>query len=163
MIYNFAICLFVGAVRLIALFNKKVARMVKGEREAFDVLARKIDPQAKYIWFHAASLGEFEQGRPLIELIRRNYPQYKILQTFFSPSGYEVRKDYRGADVVCYLPLDTPRNVRRFLDAAHPCAAFFIKYEFWKTILVRFIVVGCRSTASVPSSVRSKCSFGGTV
>lgn len=135
MIYNFAICLFVGAVRLIALFNKKVARMVKGEREAFDVLARKIDPQAKYIWFHAASLGEFEQGRPLIELIRRNYPQYKILQTFFSPSGYEVRKDYRGADVVCYLPLDTPRNVRRFLDAAHPCAAFFIKYEFWKNYL----------------------------
>lgn len=135
MIYNLAICLFVGAVRIASLFNKKISKMVKGEREAFAVLERQIDPQAKYIWFHAASLGEFEQGRPLIELIRKRYPQYKILQTFFSPSGYEVRKDYRGADVVCYLPLDTPRNVRRFIDAAHPCMAFFIKYEFWKNYL----------------------------
>lgn len=136
--------------------------MVKGEREAFDVLARKIDPQAKYIWFHAASLGEFEQGRPLIELIRRIILNTKSCRRFLA-FGLRGAQGLPGADVVCYLPLDTPRNVRRFLDAAHPCAAFFIKYEFWKTILVRFIAVGCRSTASVPSSVRSKCSFGGTV
>lgn len=135
MIYNLAIYIYVSAVRLAALFNKKVSKMVKGEKEAFSVLKRQIDPQAKYIWFHAASLGEFEQGRPLIELIRKRFPQYKILQTFFSPSGYEVRKDYKGADVVCYLPLDTPRNVRRFINAARPCMAFFIKYEFWKNYL----------------------------
>lgn len=98
--------------------------MVKGEKEAFAVLKKQIDPQAKYLWFHAASLGEFEQGRPLIEQIRKQYPQYKILQTFFSPSGYEVRKDYKGADVVCYLPLDSPRNVKKFIDTAHPYMAF---------------------------------------
>ena len=131
MIYNFVIALYISAVHLAALFNKKVAKMVKGEKEAFAVLKKQIDPQAKYLWFHAASLGEFEQGRPLIEQIRKQYPQYKILQTFFSPSGYEVRKDYKGADVVCYLPLDSPRNVKKFIDLAHPYMAFFIKYEFW--------------------------------
>ena len=109
--------------------------MVKGEKESFTVLKQHIDPQAKYLWFHAASLGEFEQGRPLIERIRQQYPQYKILQTFFSPSGYEVRKDYKGADVVCYLPLDSPRNVKKFIDLAHPYMAFFIKYEFWRNYL----------------------------
>lgn len=124
MIYNFVIALYISAVHLAALFNKKVAKMVKGEKEAFAVLKKQIDPQAKYLWFHAASLGEFEQGRPLIEQIRKQYPQYKILQTFFSPSGYEVRKDYKGADVVCYLPLDSPRNVKKFIDLAHPYMAF---------------------------------------
>lgn len=79
--------------------------------------------------------GEFEQGRPLIESIRERYPDYKILQTFFSPSGYEVRKNYRGADIVCYLPFDKPRNVKKFLDIVNPCMAFFIKYEFWKNYL----------------------------
>lgn len=135
MIYNLVIYLYVSAVRLAALFNKKVSTMVKGEKDAFSVLQRHIDPKAKYIWFHAASLGEFEQGRPLIEEIRKHYPEYKILQTFFSPSGYEVRKDYKGADVVCYLPLDTPAHARRFVELAHPCMAFFVKYEFWKNYL----------------------------
>lgn len=135
MIYNLVIYLYVSAVRLAALFNKKVSAMVKGEKDAFSVLQRRMDPKAKYIWFHAASLGEFEQGRPLIEEIRKRYPEYKILQTFFSPSGYEVRKDYKGADVVCYLPLDTPANARRFVELAHPCMAFFVKYEFWKNYL----------------------------
>ena len=135
MIYNFVIGLYISAVHLAALFNKKVAKMVKGEKESFTVLKQHIDPQAKYLWFHAASLGEFEQGRPLIERIRQQYPQYKILQTFFSPSGYEVRKDYKGADVVCYLPLDSPRNVKKFIDLAHPYMAFFIKYEFWRNYL----------------------------
>lgn len=135
MIYNLVIYLYVSAVRLAALFNKKVSAMVKGEKDAFSVLQRRMDPKAKYIWFHAASLGEFEQGRPLIEEIRKCYPEYKILQTFFSPSGYEVRKDYKGADVVCYLPLDTPAHARRFVELAHPCMAFFVKYEFWKNYL----------------------------
>lgn len=127
--------LYTSAVHIAALFSKKVAKMVKGEKEAFSVLAQKIEPGVKYLWFHAASLGEFEQGRPLIEEIRRTHPEYKILQTFFSPSGYEVRKDYKGADIVCYLPLDTPRNVKRFIELAHPSKAFFIKYEFWKNYL----------------------------
>lgn len=127
--------LYTSAVHIAAFFSKKVAKMVKGEKEAFSVLAQKIEPGTKYLWFHAASLGEFEQGRPLIEEIRRTHPEYKILQTFFSPSGYEVRKDYKGADIVCYLPLDTPRNVKRFIELAHPSKAFFIKYEFWKNYL----------------------------
>ncbi len=109
--------------------------MWRGERQAFDVLRSKVDPQAHYIWFHAASLGEFEQGRPLIEFIRRRFPAYRILLTFFSPSGYEVRKDYQGADIICYLPIDTISNARRFLRLVRPEIAFFIKYEFWYNYL----------------------------
>lgn len=109
--------------------------MWRGEREAVDLLKEKVDPTAKYVWFHAASLGEFEQGRPLIEQLKATHPEYKILLTFFSPSGYEVRKNYEGADIVCYLPLDTIRNARRFLRAVHPVMAFFIKYEFWYNYL----------------------------
>jgi len=109
--------------------------MSKGHFVVFEKLRQQIDPEAQYLWFHAASLGEFEQGRPLIEKIRTRYPDYKILLTFFSPSGYEVRKHYRGADVVTYLPMDKPRNVRRFLDLTNPKMAFFIKYEFWKNYL----------------------------
>jgi 3-deoxy-D-manno-octulosonic-acid transferase len=135
MIYNLVIYLYLLGVKIAALFQSKPAKMVQGHREVFDILREKIDPRAKYIWFHAASLGEFEQGRPLIERIRRDHPEYKILQTFFSPSGYEVRKNYAGADVVCYLPFDTPRNVRRFIDLARPAMAFFIKYEFWQNYL----------------------------
>lgn len=105
MIYNLIIFLYVSAVRLAALFSEKVSKMVKGQKESFSILKQHIDPSARYLWFHAASLGEFEQGRPLIEAIRKQYPDYKVLQTFFSPSGYEVRKDYKGADVVCYLHL----------------------------------------------------------
>jgi 3-deoxy-D-manno-octulosonic-acid transferase len=99
------------------------------------ILRKNIDRKAKYIWFHAASLGEFEQGRPMIETIRKRYPQYKILLTFFSPSGYEVRKNYEGADVICYLPFDTPFKVRKFLNLANPYMAVFIKYEFWLNYL----------------------------
>ena len=109
--------------------------MWAGERQTIRLLKEKVDPSARYIWFHAASLGEFEQGRPLIESIRSRYPEYKILLTFFSPSGYEVRKNYEGADIICYLPLDTVRNARRFLRAVRPEMAFFIKYEFWYNYL----------------------------
>ena len=135
MIYNLVICIYLFGVKLAALFGDKPAKMVKGHREVFDILRNRIDRNARYIWFHAASLGEFEQGRPLIERIRKEHPEYKILQTFFSPSGYEVRKDYRGADIVCYLPFDTPRNVRRFVELVNPCMVFFVKYEFWQNYL----------------------------
>ena len=109
--------------------------MWKGECEALNLLREKVDPNAKYIWFHAASLGEFEQGRPLIERIRQEHPEYKILLTFFSPSGYEVRKNYQGADIICYLPIDTRRNAITFLRTVKPVMAFFIKYEFWYNYL----------------------------
>ena len=122
-------------VAIASLFNKKVKKMWAGERQAVKVLKEKVDPEAHYIWFHAASLGEFEQGRPLIEHLRETHPEYKILLTFFSPSGYEVRKNYEGADIICYLPLDTIRNARRFLRAIKPVMAFFIKYEFWYNYL----------------------------
>ena len=127
--------LLVAGVAIASIFDHKVKRMWKGEHRTLPLLREKVDPEAKYIWFHAASLGEFEQGRPLIESIRRLHPEYKILLTFFSPSGYEVRKDYQGADIVCYLPLDTVRNARRFLRTVRPVMAFFIKYEFWYNYL----------------------------
>ena len=135
MIYNLAMYILELGIKLAALFSDKPAKMVKGHREVFDLLKSKIDRNARYIWFHAASLGEFEQGRPLIERIRKEYPQYKILQTFFSPSGYEVRKNYDGADIVCYLPIDTPSNVKKFVDLVNPCMVFFVKYEFWQNYL----------------------------
>ena len=135
MIYNLAMYILELGIKLAALFSDKPAKMVKGHREMFDLLKSKIDRNAQYIWFHAASLGEFEQGRPLIERIRKEYPQYKILQTFFSPSGYEVRKNYDGADIVCYLPIDTPANAKKFIDLVNPCMVFFVKYEFWHNYL----------------------------
>lgn len=133
--YNIAIYIYLIGVAIGSLFNKKIKKMWRGEREAVDLLKEKVDPTAKYVWFHAASLGEFEQGRPLIEQLRATHPEYKILLTFFSPSGYEVRKNYEGADIVCYLPLDTISNAQRFLRAVHPVMAFFIKYEFWYNYL----------------------------
>ena len=135
MIYNLGIHIYQLGIRLAGLFSDKPAKMVKGHREVFDLLKSKINRNARYIWFHAASLGEFEQGRPLIERIRKEYPQYKILQTFFSPSGYEVRKNYDGADIVCYLPMDTPGNAKKFVDLVNPSMAFFVKYEFWQNYL----------------------------
>lgn len=106
-----------------------------GQWKTNAILREKIDRNASYIWFHAASLGEFEQGRPLMEKIKAEHPEYKILLTFFSPSGYEVRKNYNGADVICYLPFDTPYRVRKFLNLARPSIAVFIKYEFWGNYL----------------------------
>ena len=135
MIYNLIIYLYLLGVAVYSRFNEKVRKMWRGEREAFRILREKVDPEAKYVWFHAASLGEFEQGRPLMEQLRREHPEYKILLTFFSPSGYEVRKNYEGADIICYLPLDTITNARRFLRTVRPVMAFFIKYEFWYNYL----------------------------
>ncbi|MGF0097396.1 3-deoxy-D-manno-octulosonic acid transferase [Prevotella sp. SGI.027] len=133
--YQVAIYLYLCGVAMASIFSKKVKKMWKGERQTLDILKSKVNPNHQYIWFHAASLGEFEQGRPLIERIRADYPEYKILLTFFSPSGYEVRKNYEHADIVCYLPIDTIRNARRFLRTVRPCMAFFIKYEFWYNYL----------------------------
>ena len=135
MFYNLAIILYDIAVHLVAPFSRKPRKMMTGHWVVYELLRQQLEKDARYIWFHAASLGEFEQGRPLIEKIRAKYPDYRILLTFFSPSGYEVRKNYRGADIVCYLPFDKPRNVRKFLDLVNPCMAFFIKYEFWKNYL----------------------------
>ncbi|MCC8145162.1 MAG: 3-deoxy-D-manno-octulosonic acid transferase [Bacteroidales bacterium] len=133
--YSIGISIYAFAVRLVSPFNRKAQLMIRGQKETFQTLRNKIDPQGRYIWFHAASLGEFEQGRPLIEKIRKEKPQYKILLTFFSPSGYEVRKTYAGADVICYLPFDLKDNVNRFLDIVNPEMAIFIKYEFWMNYL----------------------------
>ncbi len=133
--YTLAIRVYALAVAFASLFHRKARAMCIGQSRTYDILRDRIDRSAKYVWFHAASLGEFEQGRPMIEKIRAAYPEYKILLTFFSPSGYEVRKDYDGADVVCYLPFDTPRRVKRFLQLANPSVAIFIKYEFWSNYL----------------------------
>ncbi len=122
-------------VAIAAIFDHKVRLMWRGERAAFKTLKQKVDPHAKYVWVHAASLGEFEQGRPIIERIRLEHPEYKILLTFFSPSGYQVRKNYEGADIITYLPIDTVTNARRFLRTVRPVMAFFIKYEFWYNYL----------------------------
>ena len=132
LVYNIIIYIYLLGVAVASFFSTKVRKMWRGERDAFDVLRNKVEEGAQYVWFHAASLGEFEQGRPLIEELRHTHPQYKVLLTFFSPSGYEVRKNYEGADIVCYLPLDTPLNARRFLRLV---MAFFIKYEFWYNYL----------------------------
>ena len=133
--YNVVIFIYLLGVAVYSRFNEKVRKMWSGERDAFRILRERVDPQARYVWFHAASLGEFEQGRPLMEQLRKDHPEYKILLTFFSPSGYEVRKNYEGADIITYLPLDTITNARRFLRLVHPVMAFFIKYEFWYNYL----------------------------
>ncbi|MDO5447404.1 MAG: glycosyltransferase N-terminal domain-containing protein, partial [Prevotellaceae bacterium] len=133
--YNIAIYLYYIGVWVASFFSQKVSTMWKGEKRAFGYLKSNLDPNARYLWFHAASLGEFEQGRTMMERIKKSHPEYKILLTFFSPSGYEVRKDYDVADLICYLPLDTPRNARRFVSMVKPEIAFFIKYEFWYNYL----------------------------
>ena len=136
LLYNSGIYLTNAAIRLAALFNPKARLWVRGRKGIFDKLARTVDSGADIAWFHAASLGEFEQGRPVIEAFRKACPGYKILVTFFSPSGYEIRKNYPGADYIFYLPPDTPRNVRRFMAIVRPKIAVFVKYEFWVNYLL---------------------------
>ena len=124
------------AVKLAALFgHKKAERLIEGHREIFSSLEKGIKEGNNYVWFHASSLGEFEQGRPLIEKFRATHPEYRVVLTFFSPSGYRSARNYQQADVVCYLPFDTPANVRRFLDIVNPKMVFFVKYEFWLNYL----------------------------
>ena len=133
--YSLAIYIYMFCINLVAIFNRKARLLMVGHSKTYDILRRSINEGDNVIWFHAASLGEFEQGRPLIEKIRENHPEHKILLTIFSPSGYEVRKDYKGADVICYLPFDTKLNARKFMRIAKPKMAFFIKYEFWQNYL----------------------------
>jgi 3-deoxy-D-manno-octulosonic-acid transferase len=132
-LYNFAVFLASIVLPLVAFFSEKIKLFVVGRKETF----AKISPlkNEKTIWFHAASLGEFEQARPIIEELKNKYKAYKILVTFFSPSGYEIRKQYNLADVVCYLPLDSKKNAKRFIEEVNPALAVFIKYEFWPNLL----------------------------
>ncbi len=133
--YDIGLIVYAWVVRLVSFRNPKAKLWVEGRKNWFRRMTERIDPTARIIWVHVASLGEFEQGRPIIEQLRRSHPEYKILLTFYSPSGFEIRKHYEGADYIFYLPLDTPRNVRRFLDVAHPEIAVFVKYEFWLNML----------------------------
>ncbi len=135
LLYNICILLYAQIIKIVALWNNKAKQWVEGRRGIFERMAHTIDKSDKILWLHVASLGEFEQGRPIIEQVRKEHPEYKILLTFFSPSGYEIRKNYEGADYIFYLPIDTPRNVKRFLDIAHPEIAIFVKYEFWLNYL----------------------------
>lgn len=141
-LYNIGTRAYYLGIKLAALCGHRKAKLMEEGRKDWAqrlqsrmAQLRAEDPSRPWIWFHAASLGEFEQGRPLIEALREKYPHYRILQTFFSPSGYEVRKNYKGADVVCYLPYDRLSECRQFLDIAQPEQVFFVKYEFWGNIL----------------------------
>ena len=130
-LYNLSLLLFRTGIRIAALTNSKARLWWKGRENIFQNLEDVLDKNKKTIWFHCASLGEFEQGRPVIEKIRADYPGYTLLITFFSPSGYEVRKNYKGADHIFYLPLDSASNARRFLKIVNPVLVIFVKYEFW--------------------------------
>lgn len=134
-IYNIGLHLYKFGARIASLSNSKVKKMLNGQKATFQTLHDSGIDQGGAIWIHASSLGEFEQGRPLIERIRRQFPDKKILLTFFSPSGYEVRKNYPQVDAVVYLPFDTPRNARRFVATVRPSMAIFVKYEFWGNYL----------------------------
>jgi 3-deoxy-D-manno-octulosonic-acid transferase len=134
-LYNFAIYLFGPILHLIALFNDKIKLFVEGRKETFPKLLTAIKSSDKTLWIHCASLGEFEQGRPIIEGLRKTRPNHKIILTFYSPSGYEVQKNYAFADVIAYLPIDSPSNAKRFIEVCHPSMAVFVKYEFWPNVL----------------------------
>lgn len=135
-LYNLGIYVYGLLIYLASFFNEKAKKRYRGQREALKTLKDRVEDGQDYIWFHAASLGEFEQARPLIEGVKVGCSRYKILLTFFSPSGYEVRKDYKGADIVCYMPLDTIRNVRKFYGIIKPKRVVFVKYEFWPNFLI---------------------------
>lgn len=146
-----------------ALFGHRKARLlVEGHKNIFPLLKERLRPGEKYLWFHVSSLGEFEQGRPVMERLRESHPEYRIVLTFFSPSGYESAKKYQSADIICYLPFDTRRNVGRFLDMLKPEKAFFIKYEFWPNFLAGLKKRGV-PTYSVSSIFRKEQMFFKTI
>ena len=134
-LYNIITLLAAQLLKIVALFSPKMKLFVDGRKSVFQTLADKIQSSDKTIWFHAASLGEYEQGLPVIEAIKQQFPNHKIVVTFFSPSGYEVRKNNTVADVTVYLPLDTISNAKQFIELVHPEMAFFIKYEYWPNYL----------------------------
>jgi 3-deoxy-D-manno-octulosonic-acid transferase len=133
--YTIGIWFYTLGIRLAALFGHSKARLMVDGWKRWPEQVAKLSHERPTVWFHAASLGEFEQARPVLEAYRQRHPECQVLVTFFSPSGYEVRKNYGQAEAVCYLPMDTPRNVRRFLDAVQPAKVFFVKYEFWYNYL----------------------------
>ena len=135
LLYDLGIRLYYLIIAVVSPFNKKAKLWITGRQKWHSKLVAAVEKDAPIAWFHCASLGEFEQGRPLIEALKQQKPEYKILLTFFSPSGYEVRKNYQGADYVFYLPLDTRRNARRLIKAINPKVVVFVKYEFWYHIL----------------------------
>jgi 3-deoxy-D-manno-octulosonic-acid transferase len=130
-LYNLGILIYVLTVRFLSPFNSKAKLWIRGRKNWESLLSEHIDRSRRNIWIHCSSLGEFEQGRPLIEAIKKANPECKIVLTFFSPSGYEIRKNYNYADYVCYLPADTPYNAEKFISLVNPSAAIFVKYEFW--------------------------------
>jgi 3-deoxy-D-manno-octulosonic-acid transferase len=134
-LYTLGIKLYNLGAKMIAPLNEKARLYTKGRENLFENLRQKVKPTDKNVWFHVSSLGEFEQGRPVMEKFREQNPDFKIILTFFSPSGYEVRKNYQGADYVCYMPSDTPKNAKKFLDIVNPKAVFFVKYDFWYNFL----------------------------
>lgn len=134
-IYNLIVVLADFILKIVALFNKKILLFVEGRKPVFKILSNKIKAYDKTIWFHAASLGEYEQGLPVMERMKSRFPNHLIVLTFFSPSGYEVRKNNTLADVTVYLPLDTKSNVEQFMKLVRPDMAFFIKYEYWPNYL----------------------------
>ena len=162
-LYNICVAIYARLIALVGLWNPKAKQWATGRKGIFERMAAAISASDKIAWIHVASLGEFEQGRPVIEQIKREHPEYKILLTFFSPSGYEIRKNYDGADYIFYLPMDTPGNAARFLDIAHPEVAIFVKYEFWLNYLYQLKKRGTRtfliSSIFRPSSIFFK-SYG---
>jgi len=134
-IYNLLVYISWFHLRIVALFHKKIKLFVKGRGETFSILSQNISKEDQVIWMHVASLGEFEQGLPIIENLKTEYPSHKILVSFFSPSGYEIKKHTKSADIVCYLPIDTVKNARRFMETVRPKLAIFVKYEIWPNFL----------------------------
>ncbi len=134
-IYSFLVSIAGFFLKIVAIFSPKMKLFVEGRKSVFETLSKNISNSDKNIWFHAASLGEFEQGLPVMEKIKAHFPNHKLIVTFFSPSGYEVRKNNTIADITIYLPLDTKQNAKYFLDSVHPELVFFIKYEFWPNYL----------------------------
>ncbi|WP_298287853.1 glycosyltransferase N-terminal domain-containing protein [uncultured Lutibacter sp.] len=134
-LYNIIVLIVSFILKIIALFNQKIALFINGRKETWKKIKEGISEKDKVIWMHCASLGEFEQGRPILEKLKELHPSKKIVLTFFSPSGYEVRKNYELVDVVCYLPLDSKKNVQKFLDMLNPVLVLFVKYEFWPNYL----------------------------
>lgn len=135
LLYNISIAVYVALIRLAALFNAKARLWCDGRKGMVERMREAIGEAENVVWIHVSSLGDFEQGRPLVDYVHDHYPEYKILLTFFSPAGYEVRKNYPNADYVFYIPADTRREVRRFLDVVRPKVVIFVKYEFWLNML----------------------------
>jgi len=135
LLYNFGIFVFSALAKLLAPFNSKAFLWVKGRKNWTSKISERIMPSDRAIWIHCASLGEFEQGRPVIEALKKDMPEFKIVLTFFSPSGYEIRKNYDNADCICYLPADSPANARKFIDLVNPEFVIFVKYEFWNNYI----------------------------